>query len=242
MERVGYGDAPSQFGHLRLPAAAVAPPVVALLHGGFWRAAYGLDALEPIAEHLTARGVATWNVEYRRVGEPGGGWPGTFDDVAAALDAIARDPRVDRARLVVAGFSAGGHLALWVAGARPVAAAVALAGIPDLERAAELGLNRGAIRELLGGGPGDRPDRYAAASPSRRLPIGVPQTLFHGTADEMVPFELGRAYVERAAAAGDPAELRGLDGAGHFDLVDLDGPAWPQVREVILAYAGLPAR
>ncbi len=231
---VRYGDAPSQRGELLLPGNA-RPPVACLLHGGFWRVAYGNEQMTAVARDLVARGFAVWNVEYRRLGEAGGGWPGTFLDVAAALDhlaAIAAELPLDLARVALVGHSAGGHLALWAAsrGTRPdgpapaprvnAAAVVGQAAVSDLARGHALGLSRGVVGELLGGAPGERPERYAAASPLARLPLGVPQLLVHGTEDDTVPVGLSRAYARAAREAGDPCELAEIAGMGHMEFLD----------------------
>jgi acetyl esterase/lipase len=231
-ERIAYGSAPSQFGELRRPPGGPRP-VVALLHGGFWRAPYGLDGMDDVAEALTRHGLATWNLEYRRVGEPGGGWPGTFDDVARGLEAARALDGVDARALTAIGFSAGGHLALWATSRGAVDGAVALAAVSDLALAARVAMNRGIVGELLGGGPDDVPERYAAASPMQLLPARVPVRLVHGTDDDLVPIDLSRAYVARARAAGDDAALIAVDGAGHFDLVDPRAPAWASVQGAI---------
>src|SRR6476469_9369451 len=165
-----YGSRPQQFGDLRVPAGHGPFPVVVMIHGGYWRAAYDLEHTGPLCAALKARGVATWSLEYRRVGNRGGGWPGTFDDIAAGFDHLAalrgRFP-LDLARIVAMGHSAGGHLALWLGAQKPrgLRGVVSLAGLSDLRRAWELRLSNGAVSELLGGPPEKVPDRYHAASP-----------------------------------------------------------------------------
>jgi acetyl esterase/lipase len=193
---------------------------------------------------LAARGWAVWNLEYRRLGwRSRGGWPATFEDVAAGIDRLGRlDAPLDLARVVAIGHSAGGHLALWAAarrglparapGAEPavrLAGAVAQAGVADLREAARLGLSRDAARSLLGGPPGKLPQRYDLASPMERLPIGVPQLLVHGDADDSVPVEIARRYAARAVEAGDPCELVELAGCGHYEHLDAESAAWRAV-------------
>lgn len=196
--------------------------VVAVLHGGFWRAPYAADLMDALCVDLAARGYEAWNVEYRRVGA-GGGWPMTFDDVRAAV-AGAGEP------LVTLGHSAGGQLALWVAAELGAALAVSQAGVVDLVEAWRLGLSRRAPEELLGGTPDEVPDRYAAASPFARLPLGVLQLLVHGRRDDTVPSEMSRAYAEQARRAGDHVELVETDEA-HFECLDPDSASWAAIVE-----------
>lgn len=240
---VRYGDHPDQVANLHLPAAEGGPwPVVVLVHGGFWRARWDRTTTTPLARDLAERGYAAWNVEYRRVGQEGGGWPGTLEDVAAALDALADVPEVDTARVVAVGHSAGGHLALWLA-ARPrlpegtlgssprvrPCGAVSLAGVVDLVAGARAQLGDGAVDAFLGGGPAELPDRYAAASPAALLPLGVPQLLVHGGADADVPPEQSRVYAGAARAAGDEVELVEFADADHLDVIDPGHAAWSAV-------------
>lgn len=248
---VPYGPDPEQVGDLLVPGGAGPHPVVVLVHGGFWRARYARDLMHPLAADLAAAGWASWNVEYRRVGNEGGGWPGTFDDVAAATDhlaALAVDHALDVGRVVAVGHSAGGHLALWLAcrpglpagapGAAPavaVAGAVAQAGVVDLVGGCDL--SAGAAVDLLGGRPEDVPERYRLASPCARVPIGVPHLLVHGVDDDTVPLDLSRRHAAAARAAGDPVELVELPGVGHMDVIDPASPAWTAVLDRLPALA-----
>lgn len=240
-----YGTDTSQIGELFVPAGSGPHPVVVLIHGGFWRAAYDRSLMDDLAVDLASTGWAAWNVEYRRVGQPGGGWPGTFEDVAAALDHLASLTQsiadLDLGRVVTVGHSAGGHLALWCAtrpglpngtpGAEPrvaVAAAVSLAGVADLVAAAEAGVGAGAVPNLLGGPPAAVPDRYELASPVLRVPVGVPTLCVHGRHDDSVPLEQSERWTSAATAAGDRAELVSFDG-GHFEVIDPAQPSWRAV-------------
>lgn len=253
-ERIAYGPGRHQFADLRLPRGGGPHPCVVVIHGGYWRKKYNLGYLGHFCAALTAAGVATWSIEYRRVGNPGGGWPGTFLDVAAAarhLVRIAPERAIDPARVIVAGHSAGGHLALWLAGLGrvpvgsaiagepvPLRGAVSLAGVVDLHEAWRRGLSDGAAAELLGGSPEEMPERYAAASPRALLPLGLPQVLVHGTEDAAVPYELSASYVDAARLAGDPATLISLPRADHSDVVEPAAADWPDILAAILGLAG----
>lgn len=248
--RIAYGPDAEQFCDLRLPSGRGPHPVIVVLHGGYWRARYGLDYMGHACAALTAAGVASWNVEYRRLGNPGGGWPGTLLDVAQAADALREQAvryALDLTRIVSLGHSAGGQLALWLAGRHRIPAAselatpdplllrgaISLAGVLDLRRGYDLRLSDNVIRSLLGGSPAEHSDRYAAASPLDLVPLGVRQIILHGSADEHVPIELSRRYAEAARAAGDAVELLTLPGAGHFELVDPRSREWRAVAAAV---------
>ena len=247
-----YGGAASQVTDLYLPAVVdgVRSPVVVLVHGGFWRSAYDRSLMGPLALDLADRGFAAWNVDYRAGGDGGGGWPRTFEDVAAAVDllaGVAADHPVDLDRVVTVGHSAGGTLALWTA-ARPglpagapghgpsvrARAAVSLAGVNDLVAGHAEGLGSGAVEALRG----DDRAAYALASPMERLPIGVAQLVVHGSDDDVVPRSQSTTYAAAAAAAGDPVELLEVDGADHFDVIDPVHRAWTQVVDRLPALGG----
>ena len=247
-----YGEHPDQLADIRLPqVTGVSPaPLVMFIHGGFWRAAYDRAHVGPLAVDLARRGYAVATVEYRRVGQPGGGWPGTFSDVAAAVAAIPdllADslrfrglPPVDVDRPVLAGHSAGGQLALWYAAVAPDATrgVLALAAVCDLGEAYRLRLGGGAVIELLGGGPEDRAERYAAADPAARLPLKVPSILVHGTDDDQVPIGLSRTYVQAARRAGDDSTLVELADVEHFAVIDPLSSAWPAVLDALRVLTG----
>lgn len=250
--RAPYGDHPDQFGELYVPAGAGPHPAVVLIHGGCWRAQYGLAPLGPLCEAMRGAGFVVWSLEYRRLGG-GGGWPATLADVAAGADALrGLGAPLDLARVATAGHSAGGHLALWLA-ARPrlapasllwaadplpVRGVLALAGLADLGAAARLGLCGTAVPELLGGAPEQQAGRYAEASPAELLPLGLPHAHVVGAHDTIVPPAYLDEFVGRARAAGDEATLAVLAGAGHFDVVAPAQPAW---ATVLAALRGLLA-
>jgi acetyl esterase/lipase len=223
MERFPYGDDPFQFGELRVPRTSGLHPAAIVIHGGFWRAKYDLGYIRPFCDALTEAGIATWNLEYRRIGNPGGGWPGTVEDVATGADflaSIAKRFSLDPKRVIAIGHSAGGHLALWLASRKTLlSGAISLAGVLDLRRAWELQLSHNVVTDFLGGDPDAVPDRYQLASPIELLPFGIPQRLFHGTIDVDVPVEISERYVHKAQIRGDDAELVRLEGSGHHELV-----------------------
>ncbi|MGQ0774157.1 MAG: alpha/beta hydrolase family protein [Pseudonocardiales bacterium] len=260
---VPYGAHPDQHAVLHLPARGAALPVVdalpvvVVVHGGFWRSSYGAELGTPLAADLAGAGLAAWNLEYRRVGG-GGGWPTTFTDVAAGVDALASAAqqaaggRLDLGRVVLVGHSAGGQLAVWAAGrhrlpaglpappgadpvVRPVGA-VSQAGVLDLVDGAQQGLGGGAVAGLLGGGPDAVPDRYRLASPVALAPLGVPVVCVHGIGDGIVPLRQSERFV---AVAGGQTELVALPGVGHFELIDPSQPAWIVCRDAVIRLLGL---
>jgi acetyl esterase/lipase len=241
-ESIPYGNDPLQFGEIRLPDVQGPHPVAIVIHGGFWRAKYDLQYIRPVCEALTQHGVATWNLEYRRLNNPGGGWPGTLEDVAAGADhltSIASRFDLDLNRVISIGHSAGGHLAFWLAARKKrLAAAISLAGVVDLRRAWELQLSNTVVADFLGGSPEEVPDRYAFASPIEQLPFGIPQQLFHGTADPSVPLEISERYVQTAQLRGDDARLIVLEGASHFDVVDPRKKEFALVRDAAVKLTG----
>jgi acetyl esterase/lipase len=256
--RIHYGSAPSQFADLWLPGGEGLHPVVAMLHGGCWRADLpGVDLMAYAADDLRRHGIAVWNIEYRRLGEPGGGYPGTFEDVAAAVDwlrNVASANKLDLKNVVAVGHSAGGHLGLWAA-ARPrlpkasvlrsgnplpIKAVVSLAGIDDLAAYRDSGppaCGGPRVIDLLDGTGSRSPwDIFTDTSPVEMLPLGVPQTIVSGALDPIVPAPFGRAYAAKAKAAGDPVREITLPDAGHFELIDPRSSAFEQIRSIIEQY------
>jgi acetyl esterase/lipase len=248
--RLHYGPDPLQFGDLRLPQGAGPHPVAIVLHGGFWRARYTLEYAGHLCAALTRAGFATWNLEYRRIGNPGGGWPATFLDAALGADylrTLAKKYPLDLKNVISLGHSAGGHLALWLAArhrippgdtlasADPIAlrGAVPLAGVVDLRRGWELRLSDGAVGELMGGPPDKLPQRYHAGSPIELVPLGVRVRLLHGTEDSVVPIEISNGYQKAASRAGDDARLVVLPGADHFAAVDPRSEHWLIVEKTV---------
>ncbi len=241
--RIAYGTRPSAFGELYTPARAEHAGAVVIMHGGFWRARYGLDLGRPLAADLAARGYTCWNIEYRRVGN-GGGWPATLEDVGAALDHLDRLD-VDTSRVVAVGHSAGGHLATWAAGRAAlhagapgsaprvaVSGVVAQAGVLDLTVAVRQRLGSGAVVEFLGGTPERVPDRYRIADPLAAVPLPAPVLCAHARADEIVPISQSEAYVAAVRAAGGAAALREVPG-DHYTLIDPAHSSWELVRDAL---------
>jgi acetyl esterase/lipase len=223
-EVITYGDDPSQFAELYRPDGA-SRGVVVVIHGGFWKSAYDYTLGQPLARALVADGWTAWNIEYRRVGN-GGGTPETFDDVAAAIDALAEVDGLDTSTVVTLGHSAGGHLAVWAAGrADPgvaVTHAISQAGVLDLVMSERMGLGGGAASSLLGHEPGPDDARW---DPQQQIPLDVPVWCVHGVDDTIVPLGQSEGYVVDAQAEGATAEVLRVPG-DHFAVIDPTSEAW----------------
>ncbi|HEY5072131.1 MAG TPA: alpha/beta hydrolase [Caulobacteraceae bacterium] len=253
-KRIRYGDKASQFADLWLPDAPGPHPVVVMVHGGCWRSKIAkLTIMNYAAEDLRRRGIAVWNIEYRGVDQAGGGYPGTFADVAAAADAlrgVAQTYRLELKNTVAFGHSAGGHLAMWLA-ARPrlppssllasrdplpIAAVISSGGLPDLkaDRSAKDAACGAEVIGLLTGAPSPgRSDVYADTSPAERLPIGVRQEIVNGRQDPIAPPWLGAHWTDRARSAGDDVRLTIIESTGHVELISPGAPAWSREVEMI---------
>ena len=251
--RLSYGTDPLQFGELRLPSTKGPHPLAIVIHGGCWVAKLGnldpravaMDNMRPLAAALTEAGIATWNIEYRRLGNEGSGWPGTFRDVAGGADfvrTLARERQLDLTRVIAIGHSAGAHLALWLAARSKLpntselyaSNPLRLTGVVSLDGPADLKATLplqericGApvITNLLGGTPDEQPERYREAAPIELLPLGIPHAFYTGQmfAAHAAPYEAA------AKKAGDTAESIALDKAGHFVFIDPQSDVWPQV-------------
>jgi len=252
-------DSPLQFGDLRVPAGTPPKggfPVIVFVHGGGWKSDWNKDYGERFVEALTRAGFATWDLEFRRMGNDGGGYPGTFLDVANGTDhlrTLAKSYPLDLGHVVSIGHSSGGTLALWLAGRKnlpassplhmddplPLAGVVTLAGVNDLERSLAIG-NRTDTLKLSGiEDPAKAEPRFGETNPARLLPFGIPQSLIVGGKDGPWRVTMTREYAETVRAAGDPVELAVPETANHFDVVDTESPV---LEMVLTAVRGMVAR
>ena len=250
-KRITYGEDPQQFAELRFPVGTGPFPALLMIHGGFWQSTYDLKHTGMLCADLTSRGIVTCNLEYRRIGNPGGGWPGTFQDISLASHMIPEilnsDPRVNISRTLVMGHSAGGHLALWLVSQHkmsktsplhesrrsPIINAISLAGVSDLRTAWKQKLGHGIVTRLMDGSPDEYPDRYDAGSPIELLPNGAKQVLIHGAADNTVPVSQSEQFEAKAAESGDECSLIKLKETGHFELIDPESDAWSSVLTAV---------
>lgn len=259
-ERVRYGADSNQVIDLWRPGTPGPHPVIAMIHGGCWQASVAsLHIMDWAAADLAARGVAVWNIEYRRVDQPGGGYPGTFQDVAAAIDKLAAEAKTRGLRtgngLVVLGHSAGGHLALWTAarrrirgrsGVSPLAApgpaptkvraVIDLAGIPDLEHDLTTACGPEPVKALIGPATPGHADVYGDVSPAHMLPIGAELFVIHGAQDTTVRPEVGAAFAAKARAAGDRVTVLTPPG-GHTEEISPGSAAWEEIAKLAVRLA-----
>jgi len=234
-ERIAYGTEPSQFldlWHSQKERKEVRGAIV-MIHGGFWHAQYDLTHASHACAALARAGLAVASLEYRRVGDSGGGWPSTFEDVIAGFTAACA--HFDKsARVVLLGHSAGGHLALRLAGEKyAMRGVVALAPVACLDLAYKLHLSNDAVSEFLGSGQEQAPAVYEAACPSRHV-LKTPAILVHGVLDETVPVSLSQCFLQRRASDRGTLRLVELAAAEHMDLVDPESGAWATVLECVL--------
>lgn len=240
---ISYGDDPAQFIELTRPARGASKGVVVVIHGGFWQSQYDLSLGRPLAASLAENGWTVANLEYRSLGN-GGGWPTTFDDVAAGVDALADVEGLDTSTVITLGHSAGGHLAVWAAGREELAtaawnqprvivtAAVSQAGVLDLGLAVEENLGGGAVEAFMGAALDDEPGRYDEGDPIRSAPLSVPVRCVHGRDDTTVPPNQSAAYVDAANSAGADATTTMVDG-DHFTLIDPQSQAWSATLQIL---------
>jgi acetyl esterase/lipase len=247
-QKHSYGADAHQFGELTLPEGKGPHPVVINIHGGCWLSEYNIDHSRALANALAKSGIAVWNLEYRRVGDSGGGWPGTFLDVSNGADylrTLAKEHPIDLSRVVLMGHSAGGHFALWLAARHKIPATaevhtkdpiailgvIGLAPAPQLDALHQKGVCNNVIDKLMDGAPDAVPGRYHLAMPAALAPIGVPQTLIIGKKDAAWGW-VGQSYADKARAAGDTKiEVIIAADAGHFEVIDPNSSTWAQVLE-----------
>lgn len=253
-KRFWYGDNILQFGDWRKPKGEGPFPLAIMIHGGYWRNRVSLDYYGRASEALRNAGIATWNIEYRRIGDEGGGYPGTFLDVASAIDFVSSPEFVrltgnvvDLKNIIVVGHSAGGHLGLWAASRDQIPqddqlwtpdplkikAVVSLAGVHNLEQASEMRYSDGVTDEFMNGNAKDFPERYRYASPINLIPIKSHVTLIHGNKDENVPIEESTEYLE-ASGFSENIKFIEIDGADHFHIVDPESLYWEIVERSVL--------
>jgi acetyl esterase/lipase len=249
-----YGGDANQFGQLFLPPGRGPFPVAVVIHGGCWKKFADLQNTVPMSDALRKAGIAAWNVEYRRVDNEGGGWPGTYRDIATAVDylrTIADEYRLDLQRVIVVGHSAGGHLALWTAARHrlreasplymkdplPIRGVVNLAGPGRLQSLTAEHLQKVCgsvpVPQLLGGELERVPERLRDGSPAEMLPLGVSQILITGSLDWLIPPSLGDEYAALARKAGDDVQMKVIEGAGHFEVIAPGTQAWPVVEAAV---------
>ncbi|MFL4472900.1 alpha/beta hydrolase [Paeniglutamicibacter sp. MACA_103] len=257
--RHDYGEHPSQYAELWVPGTRLHEVVAVIVHGGFWRQTYGAELGRPLAADLAARGIVAWNLEYRRTAGGDGGYPGTFLDIAAGIDALdaalAAAGLSDGPRIAI-GHSAGGHLALWAAGrsllptgapgalpdgGRSLDGVVSQAGVLDLALAHRLGLSDDAAGTLMGCSPKTGPVQWAIADPAARPLPQAPLVMLHGRTDADVPVDLARSFAARAREAGSNVDYREFDG-DHYGLITPGDPAWEATVAALLELGGGAAR
>lgn len=248
---IAYGDDHMQKVDVWVPAGPGPHPVVLMVHGGCWQTSIAdRKLMDWIAGDLRADGIAVWNIDYRGVDRSGGGYPGTFMDTAIAADQLSEHAEhfaLDVRNVVALGHSAGGHLALWLAGraklpvtsplrsAAPLAIShvISLGGLPDLEATAnspDNGCGTAVVGRLVGAG---RDDPYADTSVPRLFPLGVPQTLINGRGDRIIPYRMATDYADEARRAGDRVDLVTVPATGHVELVAPGTGAWNRTKQVI---------
>jgi acetyl esterase/lipase len=242
-KRVAYGSDANQFLEVRLPRKSGPHAALMNIHGGYWRAKYDLQHAGHLCEALRAAGVATFNIEYRRVGNAGGGWPGTFEDIRSAYRFLQQEqPRfnLNPSKFAVMGHSAGGQLALCLAGhEQSLRHVIALAGVVDLKKAWALHLSNDGVVEFLGGKPDSVPEHYREADPMELSISHARQWLIHGSEDDTVPVEFSRDYVREKKKGGEMVDLVEIPHAGHFDLIDPGSDAFKKVRNTVLDATGI---
>lgn len=250
--RISYGEDPLQFGDLRIPHSVNFPPVAIIIHGGCYLSKYDIKHIGIFAQKVTELGIATWTVEYRRVGDIGGSWPGTFQDIINGtnyLNSIAEEYSLDLNNVIVIGHSSGGHLALWLGSNEAkspdnllnvrnlikLKGILALAASTDLQRRYIDGDCDKVIEKLIGGKPSDVPERYLQTSPIEMEPINIPQILIVGTKDREARIEENDEYFNDHKKVIDDIKLIKAKESGHFELIDPTSSVWKIIEESIIS-------
>ncbi len=243
---INYGPGKYQFGELRLPSGNGPHPVVVFVHGGCWLSDFDLGMAANLSGELARAGIASWTVEYRRIGNDGGAWPGTMHDLSNSIEhlrKIAPEHGLDLSRVVLMGHSAGGHLVLWYAAKNNLDSSsefhnsnpLEISGVVPLAAISNLSTYRHeydtqdcntGVPGLLKAEPEDVPERMAQVNPVELLPLNVPVRMVHGAADVLVPLRQSTAFLLEARKAGDDITLAVVDGAGHFDVIAPISTAW----------------
>lgn len=250
-ERIYYGDNPLQFGDLRIPESGTDFPVAILIHGGCYLSEYSLGHLGLMAKEITEMGIATWSIEYRKIGDEGGGWPGTFQDISDGTNFIAElvdTYKLDLNNVIIVGHSSGGHAALWLGGyTKPMMDAparkielkgiLALAAVTDLSRRHASGDCDDVVEKLMGGSPMEVPERYNLTSPMEMemSQIDVPQILIVGTEDREARIDENERYYKRWSGNEENIQLILAEGSGHFELIFPESKSWNIVRTAVLS-------
>ena len=252
---IKYGPDQYQFGELRLPGGKGPHPVVVFVHGGCWLAEFDLTMAANLSGELAKAGIASWTIEYRRIGNEGGAWPGTMHDMSAAVEhlrQLEKPYNLDLSKIVLMGHSAGGHLVLWYAAKKNLdkssefysETALDIKGVVPLAAISNITTYRHeydtqdcntAVPGLLGGEPEDLPERVSQLNPAQLLPLQVPVRLVHGDADVLVPLRQSTAFMQAARKAGDDITLTVVDQAGHFDVIAPFSVAWQMIMSEIRA-------
>lgn len=251
--KLSYGKHPSQFGVLRLPESNSKNILVMSVHGGFWRSKYDLKENAPLVTDLTERGYITWNIEYRRTGEQGGGGLGTMNDALDAfnyLEKIKKKFKLEISKVILIGHSAGAQICTWLAhhlehstsyasndGILSIEKIISLAGVMDLEKMYEIHMEKNIISPVLsfvGGNPDKVPELYQALSPISLFPLSIKHILLHGEIDQYVPVELSKNYYHRALSKNLNVQLITLPDVNHFNLVDPNDEAWKSVLDILI--------